>query len=655
MKLGMLRFLCLCLLALPADSASVLTKVLSMLKNMKETGEKEKQEEAVQYAAYKTWCDGEIASKTREVGELSDQVELLKAEVETAEASSGTFEEKLESLTADMTKWTVEAENATALRKQQRMTYQETHKDFTESIQAIMGAQKALKDKAGASKALALLATLPLPAAEAKQVTSFLAMYHSDEEAPQPEGLDAFDLSTSSITEMLDKLHDKFADERSELEKEETKRSHAHELLSQKLKTMLSQTKASQQEMTQSKATAQQTAATKKAQADDTEASLAEEQKYLKEVKATCEQKAADFAERSHLREGELEAIGKAIDLLSMKEVGLTQTRLQFKAGTALVSLRLAPEAEARAAKYLQKQAVKFNSRILSSMAARIGLSADPMEKVRKMVEGMITRLEEESSEDMEHRDWCDKEMGQNEKARTSHETDVEDTQAKVESAESEVAKLASEITELISQLAENKESLANQTKAREAEQAENKKTVSDARDANKAVTEAMSVLREYYASMKKPKASLVQTGKLGAAPEVFDGVYAGQGSDSVIAMLEVVQSDYAKLESTTEAQEASAEKDFTNLKSEMAVLEAQQEKDLEHKKLQKGEKEQLIVSLTSDLSNSKKELQAAEEYYEQLKDSCLATGSTAQERNTRRQEEIESLKEAVDLLGTEA
>jgi len=397
MKLGMLRFLCLCLLALPADSASVLTKVLSMLKNMKETGEKEKQEEAVQYAAYKTWCDGEIASKTREVGELSDQVELLKAEVETAEASSGTFEEKLESLTADMTKWTVEAENATALRKQQRMTYQETHKDFTESIQAIMGAQKALKDKAGASKALALLATLPLPAAEAKQVTSFLAMYHSDEEAPQPEGLDAFDLSTSSITEMLDKLHDKFADERSELEKE------AHELLSQKLKTMLSQTKASQQEMTQSKATAQQTAATKKAQADDTEASLAEEQKYLKEVKATCEQKAADFAERSHLREGELEAIGKAIDLLSMKEVGLTQTRLQFKAGTALVSLRLAPEAEARAAKYLQKQAVKFNSRILSSMAARIGLSADPMEKVRKMVEGMITRLEEESSEDMEH------------------------------------------------------------------------------------------------------------------------------------------------------------------------------------------------------------------------------------------------------------
>lgn len=43
--------------------------------------------------------------------------------------------------------------------------------------------------------------------------------------------------------------------------------------------------------------------------------------------------------------------------------------------------------------------------------------------------------------------------------------------------------------------------------------------------------------------------------------------------------------------------------------------------------------------------------LTAALEYYEQLKDSCLATGSTAQERAARRAEEIQSLKEAMDLL----
>ena len=45
--------------------------------------------------------------------------------------------------------------------------------------------------------------------------------------------------------------------------------------------------------------------------------------------------------------------------------------------------------------------------------------------------------------------------------------------------------------------------------------------------------------------------------------------------------------------------------------------------------------------------------LTAAMEYYEQLKDSCLSTGSTAMERAARRTEEIQSLKEAMDLLET--
>ena len=39
------------------------------------------------------------------------------------------------------------------------------------------------------------------------------ARYHSDEEARKPEGLDAFDLSTSSIKEMLDKLRGSLGNE----------------------------------------------------------------------------------------------------------------------------------------------------------------------------------------------------------------------------------------------------------------------------------------------------------------------------------------------------------------------------------------------------------------------------------------------------------
>ena len=114
-------------------------------------------------------------------------------------------------------------------------------------------------------------------------------------------------------------------------------------------------------------------------------------------------------------------------------------------------------------------------------------------------------------------------------------------------------------------------------------------------------------VLRNFYASSFVQTAAT--TSRLSAAPKIFDGAYSPSGGDAIIAMLEVVQSDYSKLETTTASQEMSAQKDFDNLKSEMAILKVQQEKDVEHKKVQKGEKEQEIVGKHADLQNADKEL----------------------------------------------
>ena len=71
--------------------------------------------------------------------------------------------------------------------------------------------------------------------------------------------------------------------------------------------------------------------------------------------------------------------------------------RLSLRQTTSLVSLRL-PDGKLRAAEYLQNQAVKFNSRVLFSMATRLS-GADPMANVRKMLNSLITTLETESSE----------------------------------------------------------------------------------------------------------------------------------------------------------------------------------------------------------------------------------------------------------------
>merc|ERR1719274_249270 len=51
----------------------------------------------------------------------------------------------------------------------------------------------------------------------------------------------------------------------------------------------------------------------------DTEAALEYDEKYLKELKEMCRQKTAEFEARQELRQGELEAIAKAIEIMKSK------------------------------------------------------------------------------------------------------------------------------------------------------------------------------------------------------------------------------------------------------------------------------------------------------------------------------------------------
>jgi len=452
-----------------------------------------------------------------------------------------------------------------------------------------------------------------------------------------------------------------FTDERAELEKEELNAIAAHQSLTQGLKNSIESATATKTAQVASKNENLQTAAGKKAELSDATTTKQSTDEYVTETTATCNKKAEDFEERTKLREQEQEAIEKAVTLLSADQVGATSSRalLQEKAGAALALLRkgkptLAAVQQAKFVQYLQNQAEKFNSRLLSSLAMRISSNEDPLAKVKVMVQELITKLQEESSQEQEHQQWCDGELAENEKARTKQTNAVDKLTGEIELAQSSIAKLASETAELESELIENAESLANQTAQRTKEKAENNVTIEDAKAAQEAVSQAIVVLQDFYSGAKKSTA-LVQEAKATKAPPVFDQPYQGQSGDGgVVSMLEVIQSDYSRLETTTTAQEESAQKEFEDMKSEMLVLKAKQEKDVEHNNELKSTTEQTVVTKTADLATAEKELNAASEYYEQLKGSCINTGSTAEERNARRGEEIESLQEALKLLDGE-
>jgi len=209
-------------------------------------------------------------------------------------------------------------------------------------------------------------------------------------------------------------------------------------------------------------------------------------------------------------------------------------------------------------------------------------------------------------------------------------------------------------------------EQIADLTKKRQEEKATNDQTVKDAQDAQTAVERAVTVLREFYAQAGEATA-LVQRRQLQATssdgakrqqPEIFgDTAYTGMGAESggVVAMLEIIQSDYARLEATTSAMEHTSQASFDRFMSDARVSKATAKTDMEHKNREKQSTEQSVMDSTNDLSSAQKELSAANNYYEKLRPSCLNTGLGYEEKIARRKEEITSLKEALQILGGES
>merc|ERR1719327_2115854 len=186
---------------------------------------------------------------------------------------------------------------------------------------------------------------------------------------------------------------------------------------------------------------------------------------------------------------------------------------------------------------------------MLASRAA-----ANPFGKVKKMIKDMIVRLMEEANEETEHKGWCDSELGANKVARDSKTEDVNQLTAQADQLTPDIADTTAAIAELDAAVKEA-------TATREAEHAKNTETIADAKQAQEAVKNALAVLKEFYA--KAAEATALMQGPMDDAPETFDTSFKGQQAESggVMGMLEVIASDFARLESdTTAAEEAAAD-----------------------------------------------------------------------------------------------
>merc|ERR1719497_209699 len=259
----------------------------------------------------------------------------------------------------------------------------------------------------------------------------------------------------------------------------------------------------------------------------------------------------------------------------------------------------------------------------------------------------------EEANEEAEHKGWCDTELSTNEQTRKEKTEAVETLHAEIDQLEASIAKLTEEITDLTKAVADLTARMAEATTLRQEEKKENEQTIKDAGEAQTAVAQALTVLKEFYEKAGEATA-LVQQQPV--ASEIFNSPYQGMQSENggVVGMLEVIESDFARLEAETKSDEVSAQKNYDEFMTDSKVDKAAKVKDIEHKEAKKQDESQALVVKREDLDGTQKELDAALAYFDKLKPSCVDAGVSYEDRVSRRKEEIESLQEALRILNGE-
>merc|ERR1711933_427240 len=408
-------------------SVSPVQKVIQLMEGMIAKGKEEKHKEQVQFAAYKQFCDDTSVEKKRAIAEADEKIEILKADIEKYTNDAEKLAKEIAGHDDDLAAWTGDKKAATKVRNMEKADFDEMHKDYSESIDALERAIAVLKKQAFTRKQESLVqisavAKLTLIPDEAKRTINAFLQQDPDEglavSAPEAAG---YEFQSQGVVEMLEKLLDKFVEERTVLEKEEMNSKQAFEMLIQDLTAQIDQAKQDRTEKAETKAKKLQAKADAKGDLTETTTTKEADKKYLADLVATCEQKASDFESRQQLRTEELEAIAKAIEIVSSGAVkGSAEKHLPsaFLEGNAMASLRMDAQSQwrAKAEMFLQQRAHELQSRVLSAMADRV--NADPFRKVKKMIKDLITKLMEEANEEAEHKGWCDTELGTNEKKK---------------------------------------------------------------------------------------------------------------------------------------------------------------------------------------------------------------------------------------------
>lgn len=627
--------------AATAVAVTPVQKVITMMEDMKVKGQQSKEAEIKIYDEYSEWVRDQVRDKNYELETLRNTIAKLEGNINKAEADVATLGEAIDDLNAEINTAEAQSAKSTKIREEEKAEYEKVNQDYVESVDAIGNAINVMQsqafDRKQASSLLQIVSRVP---EATKALTAFLDTTDITQGAPEVAG---YEFQSGGIIDLLKKLQKKFREELHTVNRDESNAQHAYDMEQVNLNSQIKAAKEHLREKSSRRAKRQSEAGEFKGELADTQNTLHATTEYLENVETTYKLKTRDYKLNQKVRGEELEALNQAIEIISGNAVkGSAEKHLPSLAQKSFLQLRSAHKLQGEnVVAFLEKSAQKLKSKVLQMAALKV--SRGNFDKVAKIIRDLISRLEAEAAEEAEHKAFCDKELKDNKLTREEKTAKTEELQTEVEALTATIKKLAQDIAELTEEETKLRNAVKDFTAERAKERETNEATIKDAKEAQTALSSALEVLKAFY---DNAGASFVQQ-----VPEMAK--YTGQqdSKKGVVGMLEVIASDFARLEADTSSSESQAQREFEEFKEKAEADIESKHKDAFDKGMLKDRKEHTRKLTNKDLRSVSDELKAANDYYDSLKPQCLEVHVSYEERVRLREEEIQALQQAYDIL----
>merc|ERR1719475_23178 len=350
---------------------------------------------------------------------------------------------------------------------------------------------------------------------------------------------------SGEIFGILKQMKETFESNLSASQKEEMANQKAFEELKAAKQDEIAAGQAQIDSKTQELADTDEKNAQAKEDVEDTKKSLSADEQFLMMLKEKCSMTDAEWEERQKSRQLEMEAVSKALAVLSTDDAHDLFTKT-FNPSLLQKENAMHSQRRAQASKLLSAVAQKLQNPRLATLAVRVRL--DAFTKVKKAIDDMVAQLLKEKEDEIRHKDFCVEEFNTNQLQTEKKDREKEDLIAKIEDLELTIKTLTSEIDTLKSEIAEMQVQMKRAGEDREKENKDFQQTVADQRASQKLLQAALNILKGFY---EKKEAALLQKQEPAGPPPPpgFKEYKKNAASGGIMGMIQQIINDAKAME----------------------------------------------------------------------------------------------------------